>query len=399
MTHQRCVLVTKTGLSFTSREEARRGSAVGEQGETEGLMRRLVEMGLRVVYLGKARGEVPGVEFVQPCTSHLTEDSDPREQENTLDSLAREVSEHEPLCAFNVCGPTATFSMIGNPKGSRVQAQGIHYTAPLLGVLHRLNLRRICVNNDPRTYPRDQEMSWGMPHCRPVALLDQCEDERVMTVGGIEYRRKSRYAACESWAWLPRDWSAPHEARIPCTIVAHAHIGDGCGQKRRDDAWWNVLGGRETWPDGLRVYGAGWEHYRDYDPEVMPGKVRPSEALELFGRARCTPCVAAAPGFYTGKPYVAMSMGCVPVLYGDGTDPYTWDPRGDLIGLGSAERVVRPGDLKRLAESFSDEEVWSSVRDEWAKELRPRWQVLDELVDDLLHERELGDRYGGYFRC
>ena len=253
-----------------------------------------------------------------------------------------------------------------------------------------------------------------------------------MTVGGVSYNRVSVASGAESWAWLPparEIWIVEYDAggveqhavaqsilfeyergnynvpvpegfrvrkedkqRHKCQVVAHAHISDNIKQKKRDVAWCNVLG---EMPLDTPIYGAGWEHWSRYPNGNFKGVVKPDEALRLFNETQFTPCVAAAPGFYTGKPYVAFSQGCVPLFYGDGTDPYTWDPQGTLVPLDDPRRIVKPGDLWRLLGELDYETELSY----WADRLKPRWQMLDQLVDYLLAGRELGETFGGYFRC
>lgn len=388
------IVVSKTGMSFCTRAEAAKNSATGEQGETEGVLRHLMSRGdCRVVFFGAARGDMSELchRHVTPNVSRIREDAEQSDLDTGWAEDATEMSDEHCVGMINMAGPPATFSYPGNPKGSQVQLQGMKYTAPILRMCEEKQMPRCVINCDPRTYPRDQEMSYGWKWARPRALLDQCRNEQSMIVGGVEYDRISVYAGCESWAWLPRRDGGE---RSRCHVVAHAHIRDGIRQKSRSDSWFNVLGPPSEWPEGFTVTGAGWFHYAGY--ESIDTRFRaactPQEALDIFHRTQFTPCVAAAPGFYTGKPYVAFSQGCVPILYGDGNDPYTWDPYGRLLPLDSPLRIVKPGDLWKPRDYEAEKEFW-------AGKLVPRWHMLDQLVDRLLAELPLGQDFGGYFRC
>lgn len=384
------ILVSKTGMSFATREQARLGSATGEQGETEGILRHLVQRGdVHVIYFGRMRGEVPGVTNIAPDTQGLNEHVLCAEQEERWARDIAALKPHEPIACINVTGPPATFSWARNPRGAQIQAQGVHYTGPILNAIHKLGLKRICVNNDPRTYPRDQEMSYGWTSCRPVALLDQCAAIKSQTVGGKEYRRVSVYSAAQSWAWLPEAAPRAFADRVPCNVVAHAHIGDGCAQQDRDSAWRAIIDG--DYP----IYGKGWEHYTGTLGKVM-GPVKPSEALQLFHNARCTPCVAAVPGFYTGKAWVAYSQGCIPVPFGDGQHPHTWDPVGRYVGLDNDYERCTHG-LKPFAAMGEDEYCTRLLN--WGERLKPDWSMLDKVVDKLIGGCFVDFEFGGYCPC
>lgn len=394
------ILVTKSGSAFYTRRAASRASNVGEQGETEGTLRHLLERDdVRVVYFGAYRGEaLDGLTVVEPDIEGHDEWTTFARQKEGFENDVAALEPHGPFVGYLcVAGYSPTMSMIDNPKASTVQAQSVRYQAPMLNVLERFGLPRLVVNNDPRTYPKDQEMSLGWDRARPEALLDQCDDVKQVVVGGRSYTRRSVWARPESWAYHIR---RENTDELPCVVIAHAHIGDGCKMRDRGYSWSNVLGFPR--PDGLRVYGRGWEHYPGYDPEVMPGPVKPNEVMDILRTATCCPCVSAGPKFYTGKVYVCEAQGCVPLLYGDGADPFTWDPEGVIEPLDSPWRVVKPGDLlarvNLLRRSRADRE---ERREFWREACRPRWDVLDRLVDDLLAGRDRTSPswfrdYGGY---
>lgn len=388
------IFVNKASMSFVTREEAARGSATGEQGDTEGWLRHIMRRGdFKVIYVGKTRGDMIGSGLCHEVYTTETRGIsvyDGKEQQAQFDKDARELKHYEPVAMLQTAGPCYTMSWINNPKYTTVQEQSIHYGAPALNIMQQLRLPRVVINNDPRTYPRDQEMSLGWPFCRPAALLDQCQASGPMVVGGKQYTRKSVYAHCESWLYCPQ---RTNTRQFPLVVVAHCHVGDGCKQKGRDQTWQRILGDKSIWPEHLAVFGQGWEHYSQYDPAFMKGKVNPQQALDLFNDSLCTPCIAAVPGFATGKGYVAISQGCIPLPVGD--DEYAWDWSGVACPLDSAYRIRKPGDFYRLADWI--ERDYAMHLETWQEALKPRFQVLDNLLDDLQAGRRIDDgRYGGY---
>ena len=373
------ILINKSGCVFRTRDSNKGASKTGEVGETEGVIRHLVERGHKVVYFGAIRGDLP-------CTvveSHIPPDLNelsPGAYQREL--WAKDVAALEPHGPFThmlqMAGFSPTWSTIDNPNFASIYSAGIRYSGPALHVLHHFGLQRIMINCDPRTYPKDQEMSLTWPEVRPRLVLDQCDSEVVTKVGGKKYRRITRYAGCESWAYLNK---FANTGEVDCAVVAHAHIKDGCRQQGRDQSWRNVLLGTNH-----MVYGKGWEHYSNYNPDLMPGPIRPNEVQRLLSRVKCSPCVAQE-NFYTGKPYVLWSCGCVPLLYGDGQDPYTWDPKEIFLPLNHPWRINKPGDLDRLIKDVD------KMKGHWDRVLKPRWAVLDEIADKIEEGYEFNEGY------
>jgi hypothetical protein len=396
------VLVSKTGSVFYTRLEAASNSASGEQGETEGLMRHLAERNdIRVIYVGQYRGEtLEGVEVFQPNVSGLNEYTTGEEQRRRFDEdwerFEPMIRGDEVLGMICVAGYSPTWSYIDNPHYANIYATGIRYSAPILEIIGRTKAPRILVNNDPRTYPKDQEMSTGWPWLIPCAVLDQVEADTTQVVGGVKYRRKSVWARPESWAHHLRRENTDEYATV---CIAHAHIADGCKLKGRDAAWHNVLG--DPRPPGLVVYGKGWEHYSGYDPSWMLGPIKPNQVMDLLNMCVSCPAVALDKEFYTGKVYVCEAQGCIPLLYGDSC-PFTWDPYGALLPLDSEWRIRRPGDYRRIVQSLIDDtDLRQQMRDHWHRACQPQWGTLDCLIDDLLRDVDIHSSYwwssyGGY---
>lgn len=386
------LFVCKSGSPFYSRSYVRRASSSGEQGETEGVIRHLVSRGdVRVVYFGITYGELP-CEVITPAVEGLDEWTDGPTQRDRFrrDEDAVRALGAELLGVINVSGYSPTMSLVDNEKGAQVQSSSIRYTAPMLNLLQAFKLPRVVINNDPRTYPKDQEMSFGWDWVRPRALLDQQQLDGKQVVGGVKYRRNSVWAKCESWGFLER---VKNRRDLPCIILGHSHFRTGIknGGKTRE-AWDNVMGEHCTYP----LYGAGWE-----GRENWLGPLEAADVPQVLACARCCPVVAHTPRFYTGKPYVLVASGCVPLLYG-GWDvpPGTWDPYGHFVPLDSSLRIRKPGDLERLVKWLEDDVYYEAQLETWQHLCQPDWTWLDMVVDRLCSGVELDvEVTGGYERC
>ncbi len=383
------ILISKYGAVFRTRENARTGSPTGEVGETEGLIRYLIQQGHDVSFFGQMRGEIEGCRYVESNVKGLTSGNfvgDPDEQKERWAKDIEDIGER-PGMFINVAGFAPTMSFIDNPRHNNVYATGVNYCAPLLNVYRHFKLPRIVVNNDPRTYPRDMEMSLLDDILVPAAVLDQASYTIKTKIGGVQYKRHSAYAACESWAYLDKYENTDKNA---CIVLAHAHIKDGCRQKDRSTAWDTVI------DDDYPVYGKGWE-----DQDVnWKGHVNPREVFDILKDATCCPCVAQR-NFYTGKIFVLNSCDCIPLLFGDGTSDFTWDPLEKYESLGSPWRIREHGDLRRLAKrlhSSADDRL--ERRHYWDTACRPDFTLLDQLIDYVENDGVLPawHLFGGYER-
>lgn len=397
------LLVSKVGSVFHARDLG--SNAKGEQGETEGLMRHLIEQGHEVIYFGRARGleRIHGVTYIESTRigpgMYLGQTYTYEDQCRAADideEQLRAIGAHEADAWIQVFGYSAP-SLMNNKTLATPQNAAILYIAPILMAQHRLRIPCIGVNNDPRTYLKSQEAANQWPDLLPIALLDQSEHEKQRIIGGVDVIQRARYAKCESWGYLE---SVENRRETLCTIVAHAHISDGCRKRARDDSWRNVLlGAFEELPE-MRVYGKGWNHFSMYDeyPDRFPGCIEGGAVAETLAACEFSPCVAADHGFYTGKPYVLVASGVVPLMYGDGTDPFTWDPLSQLVPFDHPTRVVNPGDLARVVRTLDYDEQLT-----WFKSiLKPDFSVLDTCLDELQQGRLTQDPdgwwndYGGY---
>lgn len=413
MGSRKTIIVSKYGSVFRTRADMRGATGVGEQGETEGILRHLLDRGdCDVLYFGAYQGEVlPGLRVVLSDRSPMKEvGTDPlcvtKEMQvegwlNDRENVSAEL-DGEPVGLVCVNGYSPTFSHVHNPREATVQCAALNYAAPVLALCESFKLPRLCVNNDPRTYPRDQEMSYGWEWARPRALLDQWVNETRQVVGGRAYRRVSVHARVESWAYLPEGglpWSQRNKDHVE--VIAHAHIQDGI-RNGSVDAWDRVFDDAPP----TRVYSRGWEHYPGYDstPNVtFCGPVK--DPIEIMDRSLCCPVVSHSPGFYTGKPYLLASRGCVPLLFGGTrtqTQPHshTYDPEEFLLELDSSLRIECTGEFRAAFEEFtSDKTRYANMIDLFKLKLKPDYSRLDRLVDELLAGtwQEDPERWGGYF--
>ena len=377
------LLVCKSGSVFHTRDLC---IERGEQGETEGIIRHLLDRGdCNVVYYGQYNGyDIPGLTVIQPNIQGLNEHSLNSEQREAFAVDLEQLKAVDPIAMINISGQAPTSSLGWNPMGAQCMAFSVRYNAPVLQALHELKLPRVFLNHDPRSYPRDQEMTWYSDYCRPVALLDQCEATVNRVVGGQKYLVHSSFGHCQSWAYQPE--TSENLGLKPAVIVAHAHFKTGI--KKGDPGRWAGITG------DYEVYGEGWEGH-DVN---WKGKLKPNEVLEQFRSAVCGPVVPHTTGFLTGKPYVMMTQGCIPIFhpsYDEGCRILPADHFCRLVGNEFAEKAQM---------LWFDEGLREEIREDMKRRLVPRWGVFDSLIDQLLVDPvsfmadKHWDRFGGYKR-
>ncbi len=401
------VVVSKVGGVFYTRALASKNSKVGEQGETEGIIKHLLERNdIQVVYFGQWRGDIPNkMIYVEAFIDGLDELSTAAYQKECWAKDVKNLEIYEPKFALQVAGYASCNCSIDNPVGAAIQAAGIRYCGPLLNILQALKLPRLMVNNDPRSYPRESEMVWGWDYCRPRALLSQRTRNWTRRMRRLTFECREVYAGAENWC---EHIQLSQHKTVPCTIVAHAHIKDGCRFAKRNQSWEVVLSPQEDVKalkhEGMRVYGKGWQHFSGYDPELMPGAIRPNEVMVELAKAKVCPAVAAGDNFYTGKLRTCLAQGCLPLFYGKG-EPFTFDPLQKYIPFDSEARITRPGDLRRLVEFFDRDEM---ARQDLVNMLwdasAPDWTLFDKCINDALDGRDMKSEewyqeYGGYRVC
>src|SRR5690606_30690453 len=92
--------------------------------------------------------------------------------------------------------------------------------------------------------------------------------------------------------------------------------------------------------EDLHVYGSDWESFSLYEKwkSRFNAEVRGPVATQLYEESLCSPCVGYERN-RSGKAYMIAAAGCVPLLYGDGSDVPTWDREGLVIPLGHPTRI------------------------------------------------------------
>ena len=400
------VIVTKHGSVFYARSVAKAGSVSGEQGETEGIIKHLLQRDdFNVVYFGQWRGpHYKNLIIVPSNIDGLNDLSTGIEQREQGDVDVEALRVYDPKLIVTVAGYASTMSSIDNPHYALVQAAGVRYVWPTLNVIQQLRLPRVVINNDPRSYPREGEMSkdFGWSYVRPVALLSQRTCDWTRVVWGTTLRCREVYAGAENWCEHIR--RSPTDS-VPCTVVAHAHIKDGCKFKGRDIAWAKILAPVEDVDElhemNLRVYGKGWEHFSEYRRDIMHGPINPSEVMDVLAAAKTCPAVAAGNHFYTSKLRTCLAQNCLPLFYGRG-EPFTFDPLGKYWTLHSPYRISEPGELLRQVKYWDSHD---RLRENWIDVLwemsKPDWSLFDNCINDVLEGRDTSNdtwwtEYGGY---
>lgn len=395
------VMVTKSGgaLSFVRHSQ----KSVGESGETEGLIRGLIALGCEVAYVGVVTGKPPpNVTVFDPDLGDWPDAYTPFDVMDGLEeryiALDRRVADWGPRALFATCGYASTTIWPKNPRHVITQWVGARYHCPPLHAAASLGIPRISVNSDPRTHPREQEMTDEWPTILPAALLGQCNQEGRRVVGGVPLRWKEVYAGVENW--IVRPAAEPGAREWPMAIVAHAHIKDGIRNKLRQVPLDAMLAAAKTFPmpgvgKGAQrresyAFGKGWGD----DVVLNPGQVD-----YLLARTKCVPMAVSQPGFYTSKMRAVLLQGCLPLLWSDG--PLTYDPDGLFVPLDDNSLRFRTSDeLIELVKWYDTHEVMRRRVVEWLLErTKPDYSVLGRAVAKVADGTIRDDfELGGYRR-
>ncbi len=413
MTRRPTILVSKMGtVTYTAEEQRKRPakkSSAGEQGTTLAVVDHLLGRGdLDVVFFGSWRGEVPrGLTHVEPDTTGMDEYLTSREQRARWTVDLSHVLPLDPKLHVTVAGYASSRCDVGNDAVAAVQLCATRYTAPILNVMQRCKLPRIVILNDVRNVPQEGEMSLGWDRVRPVAVLSQRDKNWSRVIMGKRYDIREVYSAAEHWRDFVR--LPPVEKTLPCTVIGHAHMQEGKGKRLKgyNEVWHDILAPDEDVERlkfmDMRVYGSGWEHYDRYDSAYMGTLLKPHEVMEALAKSKTCPCAITGGELYTNKPRFCLAQGCLPLFYGDG-GPYTMDPLGKYIDLGSDLRIRQPGDLLRLVNFFdNNEKIRMNLVDSLWDKTTPDYSLLDECVDGLLAGRDTSTSswrctFGGYSR-
>lgn len=411
------ILVAKTGGSVYMPDQLERQTPTSEQGATSGLIHHLASR-YRVVYHGQVKGKLPdGVIHVAPDLSHVNQDIPEKEHEARCRADYDIIREHCPKVFVNVAGYSPSWACTWNPRRVSPLCNAIRYNAPQLAAAGWLGIPRIVMNADLRCYPREGEMTHMWPNLIPCALMSQITRSWPATkrVAGTDYLVREVACGMENWHTLGRELPPGGGRDVDMCTMSHAHVKDGFGRyarrigEARDRIWREMLD--VPWlkekSDSV-IYGEGWEHVSCYDPDLMPGPISPAQVVPELQRARCGLIVTP----WGDDPYVTSKVryyawaGCVPVMYGHGEwVPHMGDGVGRYVPLeqGPPYRARTAEELNWCIEHWRCDER----REEWTAELelatRPRFDVIDRCVDDLIADRatdtdEWWEEYGGYRR-
>lgn len=304
------IVVSKTGSVL-------RHTNVGDARDQLGILEYLRDQGHAVCFLGRAQVLPEGVDYIEWCVQG---DWLVNNLKAEVERVCIELSRWKPNAILNCVAQCPTVCDPDNPRGVIVQQSAMRYTAPLLFVYHKTGMPRLCIVNDPRSYPFNAESSWLA--CGPSAVLTQEHDQFVTRrVWGEVQGLQITYGRCENW------WSygmnPVHTPRpYHMVLMGHAH--------GREQLWDSLLGdifcerrGR-GWPDG---------------PVDNP--------YELLRTSSCGPIMPIRDGFHTGKLRQYALHGCAPLLYT--SNELTYDKPCDYVAQSSPLRFRDHDELRALS--------------------------------------------------
>jgi hypothetical protein len=407
------IVFSKIGGVFYLQNAISTATPVGEMGETEGVLRWLIDHWPGTVYyFGPHKGTMPqGVQVLPWDARGLNEWSSGADICEQIVNPALEVLKHDPpMCFLCVAGYAVTMAWPDNPRGVMVQAASVRYTAPQLKLMHELKVPRLVINNDPRTYPREQEMIEMWPEAMPKALLSQRTRDWIRKVSRTPIDCREVYAAPENWCYRPTQ-DLNLERTLRCCVIAHAHIRDGVGKVARDDVWKRIFSpSRESRAHAeageLEIYGKGWEKWTGYEAmkPAIKGVISPHEVDLKLASSICGPIVSIENGFYTGKIRTYLNQGCLPLLWGRGDD-HTYDDQYRYVSQDDANlRLNAAGELwDRVRYWEKNEEERKQRIEQLLKLTQPDFMKLKQMLDRLhdgedVNSEEWWQDFGGYRR-
>lgn len=310
------VLLVRTGSVWWV--DTRKASSVGEQNDATGVARMLRDLGFDVAITGRIEGELEGVttldwkwkEWGMPQDAYSCPASSVYA---CYDKALATIASWAPDVIVEISGAAPTMSTIDNHKGCKVFEFAVRYYGMALYMYHKLKLPRLVILNDPRSHPKDQEMTrW--PECIPSAVLSQFPEDKTQVVDGKKYNVVCKYAGCENWwSW---DWpyaDLDNDRGRSMTIIAHSHMNDARLARNRDSVWEYILSDPRL---EYKVFGKGWEFFSKYDPAVHRGPVKPDMVHELLQKTPCGPMIPIANGWVTAKLRQYLVNGALPLVYG-----------------------------------------------------------------------------------
>lgn len=238
-----------------------------------------------VCVFGMARGDF-GCEVFSPDFSHCNEWSAWEEFEEPILKEVDRLAAWQPDVAINIIGSCPSVSCEDNPWGVRSQLWCKRTVAPSLFAIDALELPRVCVINDPRSYPKDHEIHYKQ--VTPVCFLSQEDYSFHRTIRGKKFLVVGAYAGAENWWTYGRepDWGNNDKGAI---VLAHKH--------GREEIWNAVLAGKD-----VRAVGKGWSSW-----------VRHDQVSGILRDYTCGPVLPIRNQFVTGKIREFALSGCMPL--------------------------------------------------------------------------------------
>jgi hypothetical protein len=383
----------------------------GEQHGTKDLIRRLHQKGVPVLYYGLITGELPaGVPVIKPTLpKKLNVWVTPSAQEEAWETDAKVLESYGVFANdpqnlwIQSTGITGTWSYVVNPAGSYPRTNDLRYNAPMLGLMHKLGIKRVGFSADVRSEILDCEMTTIWPDTLPVGLLSQRTYEDRVHLQGSDLLRRTVNSQSESWPYLERK---PYSSGIRSLIIgSHAHIGTGFKKPQRDQAWADLLYKGDSVFDALPdafVAGEGWEEFSRYERHHSRyvGPATPSDLNFALEQTRVSPIIAPDRNYLTNKPYLVKALGCIPLVYSNTDNPHAWDPEYTLLPKNHPCRVSDANGVVAAA-GWSDY-FRGEVLEDLHERLPQRFDVLDALIQDWTDGLYFKDRntwwqrYGGY---
>jgi len=365
-------------------------SPLGDQRDAAGLLEYLSTK-YKVIVFGMTRDieeyENPNVKFVVPELKDMDHYSTIVDVERIYSKATAELASYEPELVVQSCGAAGCATQLDNPHHAGLQAWIMRYVGPAIHAIHYLNLPRICVNNDPRNYPKEAEITYW-PNVAPVAMLSQETRTFHRKIWEKNYAINAVYSRAENWWSYGSPYSeVDNERTIPCGLLAHSHIDDGRLKKGRDDTWYKLLTGLTEY----EVHGKGWETFSGYNNINFPGTLKPHEVPGFLRNVVCGPIVPCADGFLTGKLRMYVLHGAAPLLYGRG-EYLTYDNEYRYVPQDSPFRVCNAAELKAAIHLCNTNET---LRQLYIDNLRAKTEPDFTMIDECIESNGNGD-FGGY---
>lgn len=394
------VLLVRTGSVWWVDTE--RANATGEQNDATGVARMLNDLGYDVAITGRVEGSIPGITTLNWDWKGYGLPSNASSQPaevvyQAYDKALAAIEAWRPDVIVEISGAAPTMSTIDNHKGVKVFEFSVRYYGMALYMYHKLKLPRLVILNDPRSYPKDQEMTrW--PECIPQAVLSQYDEVKTQVVDGRKFNVEARYAGCENWwSW---GWKyAPmrfDERSKSMTIIAHSHLDDSRLKKNREAVWDYILDDERL---EYKIFGKNWEYHPSYDPKIHRGPVKPDLVHTLLQTACGGPMIPITEGWITAKLRQYLVNGAVPFVYGKGDDvALKYDKYCHAIPEDSVLRFSTAEELYDLWMKARSNKVWSrQIVECYREETLPNASMLVDLITHFTNggTQDL-HRFGGY---